>query len=201
MPFGKKANGEAWGEALKATKWKPKPPFVLHTQALRKSSARRTRSDSCRRLLEFLEDENMRLGGFQNGKLKATHEQLYSHGICKDAIAPAIREAEARGLIETWPKEDVRIKQPDGSYKNPPTEYRLTYLPSGDNQEHWPTDDWKGRDFSAPRNRVAKGAETWVSAPENRGAKDGRKPRQRRNARKSVAHCSTPQNRGPNIER
>ena len=103
-----------------------KPPegkaFVWHTLDLMVSPAWRSRSVHCARLLEFLEIENMRHAGKENGQLIATYDQLEKFGIGRRFITAAVDEAETLGLVEVIRRGRVARNK---SYEN---QYRLTYL-------------------------------------------------------------------------
>lgn len=73
--------------------------FIYHTLDLMASPAWQGRSIACARLVDFLELEHARHGGAENGSLLAPYTQLVEFGIGRRLIAPAIREAERRGLI------------------------------------------------------------------------------------------------------
>lgn len=73
--------------------------FIYHTLDLMASPAWRGRSIACARLIDFLELENARHGGKENGRLLAPYTQLVEFGIGRRFIADAIRKAEQRGLI------------------------------------------------------------------------------------------------------
>lgn len=117
--------------------------FVWHTLDLMVSPAWRTRSVHCARLLEFLEIENMRHAGKENGQLIATYEQLERFGIGRRFITAAIDEAEALGLVAVIRRGRAARNK---SYEN---QYRLTYLASrtipDDRAPYYvaPTNEWE----------------------------------------------------------
>ncbi len=78
-------------------------------------------------VLNRIESEHMAHGGAENGKLPVTYEDFERCGVYADGIAPALRELEALGLIETTRKgyggaAEVRM----------PSLYRLTYVAAWD---------------------------------------------------------------------
>lgn len=75
-------------------------PWIWHTIELFSSAAWLGRSINCRRLIDFLEIEHLRQGGNENGSLLAPYNQLVRFGLGRRLIAPAIREAEQRGLVK-----------------------------------------------------------------------------------------------------
>jgi hypothetical protein len=74
-------------------------PWVWQSQSLLCSLAWRGQSINCRRLIDFLMREHMAHAGQENGQLVAPYRQLEAWGIGHRLIAPAILEAEQRGLI------------------------------------------------------------------------------------------------------
>jgi hypothetical protein len=73
--------------------------FCYLTGELINSPAWKAQSIHCRRLIDFLMLEHLNHGGKENGFLKAPFAQLQASGIGRRYIAPAIREAEALGLL------------------------------------------------------------------------------------------------------
>jgi hypothetical protein len=65
-----------------------------------RSPAYRVLSLSARRVLDRVEIELGHHGGNDNGRLPVTYDNFVSYGIERHAIAPAIREAIALGLLE-----------------------------------------------------------------------------------------------------
>jgi hypothetical protein len=97
-------------------------PWTWQSIELRRSHAWRERSINCVRFLEFLEIENMRHAGTENGDLLATYDQLVNWGITRRLIRPTIEEAERLKLVE------VRWGARKAYAKTNPTRFRLTYL-------------------------------------------------------------------------
>ena len=119
--------GEAWG-------W--------HTRALICSPAWRGRSINCVRFMDFLEIEHLKHRGKENGRLLAPYSQLVDFGITRRLIAPAIREAERRGLV------CVERGGKKGTTMTELSRYRLTYWWTRTETSgiwYWqePTDEWK----------------------------------------------------------
>jgi hypothetical protein len=73
--------------------------YVHHLADLVRSPAWRILSLSARRLLDRIEDECLRHGGKDNGKLPVTFDDFVRWGIHRHAIAPAIRECTALGVL------------------------------------------------------------------------------------------------------
>lgn len=139
--FGKpNATGRSSGiRTGKDGKWHRPPkgePWVWHTRELLSSPAWRAQSVNTRRLIDFLEIEHMNHAGTENGKLKATHDQLRAFGLSANLIRDAIEEAAFLGLLRydrggRW------------ALTNQPSIFRLTFLP--DREGYAPTNDWKRR--------------------------------------------------------
>jgi hypothetical protein len=73
--------------------------YVPHLADLIRSPAWRTLSLSARRLLDRVEDEYLRHGGNDNGKLPVTFDDFVRWGLHRHAIAPAMRECVALGVL------------------------------------------------------------------------------------------------------
>jgi hypothetical protein len=74
--------------------------FVPHRLELIESPAWRVLSPSARRVLDRFEIEMCHHGGLRaNGQLVVTYGDFERFGIHTDAIAPAIREVVALGLV------------------------------------------------------------------------------------------------------
>lgn len=122
--------------------YKPEKPFVILPLELMYSPAWKTQSINCRKLMDFLLIEHMRHGGFENGNLLATYDQLEEFGIGRQYIHRIITEAETRGLI-------IAERGGRKGYTNHLSRYTITFLPAiwrGQNGEKFytcPTDDWK----------------------------------------------------------
>jgi hypothetical protein len=109
--------------------------FVMHRRSLLESCSWRVLTLEARQLLDRIELEHLRHGGKENGSLKVPYNDFIDYGMTRrNSIARAIREAEALGLLEV-----VR-----GGFGNRgrsiPNKYRLTYLPTTDQDG---TDEWR----------------------------------------------------------
>ena len=88
-----------------------------------------------RRMLERIEVEHLRHGGFKNGELYVSWNQFVIASISRRKITPLNDLGEALGLLKV-------IRAEDATYDlRAPNAYRLTYLPSAKNAA--PTDEWK----------------------------------------------------------
>jgi len=97
--------------------------FIARPRQLLDSPVLWVLSLSAHRALIRIELEHMAHAGSANGKLPVTYKDLERCGIHPDAVAPALRELEALGIIETTRRgyggaAEVRV----------PSLYRLTYV-------------------------------------------------------------------------
>lgn len=97
-----------------------------------------------RRMLERIEIEHLRHGGFNNGELYVSYQQLVAHGLSRRSIKSTQELGNALGLLEVFQDESHK-----GDLR-PPNRYRLTYLPAKNAAA--PTDEWKA--ISADRAEV-----------------------------------------------
>ena len=139
--FGKpdatgRSSGKWTGRAGKTHRPPKGEPWVWTTRELLASPAWRHQSTNTARLIDFLLIEHMNHAGAENGRLKATHEQLRVYGLGANSIRDAIEEAEFLGLI--------RFKR-GGRWagSNQPSHFRLTIQPDRDGNP--PTNEWKRR--------------------------------------------------------
>jgi hypothetical protein len=118
--------------------------FVPHRIELIESPAWRVLSLSTRRVLDHIEIEMCHHGGHrENGRLPDTFDDFVRHGVRRNSVASAIREAVALGLL-------VVSEQGHGGNAEfrSPNKYRLTYIctkaanPAAKYPDQ-PTDDWK----------------------------------------------------------
>src|SRR5262249_10890247 len=73
--------------------------YVPHTREVLEAPAWRVLSLSGHRVLDRLEIEHLRHGGKDNGELPVTFNNFEAYGIHRHAIAPALRECAALGLV------------------------------------------------------------------------------------------------------
>jgi hypothetical protein len=96
--------------------------FIARPRQLLDSPVLWVLSQSAHRALLRIEIEHMAHAGSANGKLLVTYKDLERCGIHPNAIAPALRELEALGIIETTRKGY------GGAQVREPSLYRLTYV-------------------------------------------------------------------------
>jgi len=92
----------------------------------------------CRRFIDFLMVEQGNHAGRENGKLRATYDQLSKWGIPRKRIAAAIREASERGLVEVTTRGG--LFGPES--RRTPSRYRLTWIGTLD-PSRYATNEWK----------------------------------------------------------
>jgi hypothetical protein len=80
-------------------------------------------SQSAFRALNRIESEHLAHGGAENGKLPVTYADFVRACVHPDAVAPAIRELEALGLVEI-----TRRGYGSSAEIREPSLYRLTYV-------------------------------------------------------------------------
>jgi hypothetical protein len=134
------------------------------------SPANRVMSLSARRVVDRIRIELAHHGGKNNGKLPVTFRDFHKYGIHWNSIAPAVREAEALGVI--------RITQ-YGVASNAefriPNMFALTHLPTNDDQTK-ATEDWRRIKTIEEAEAIAEAAR---KAPARYGKfpKKGRRPK------------------------
>ncbi|MEH2501554.1 hypothetical protein V1290_000365 [Bradyrhizobium sp. AZCC 1578] len=96
--------------------------WAARTVEMLESPAYRVLSLSAHRVISRIEVELAHHGGKENGRLPVTYENFEEYGIDRQAIAPAIREAEALGFIEVT----ERGRAGNAEFRKP-NRYRLTY--------------------------------------------------------------------------
>jgi len=105
-------------------------PFVCLTRELMRSAAWSGCSIYARHLMDFLIIDHMQHAGRENGRLKATYDQLAERGIPRKLVSSAVQELVELGLLERTSKGG----------RNMPSLYRLTFLHTADAK---PTDEWR----------------------------------------------------------
>jgi len=102
------------------------------------SPAYRALSLSAHRVISRIEIELAHHGGNDNGRLPVTKQNFIAYGIHNDAVAPAIREAEALGFI--------RVTEPgrggNAEYRQPKL-FFLTFAHSRESRAEPPPHDWR----------------------------------------------------------
>src|SRR6266478_9520309 len=133
--------------------------FAWRLIEMLESPAYQVLSKSGHRVLARLEIEMAHHGGKDNGRLPVTFENFQNYGIDRHAIAPAIRECEVLGFVETT--EHGRAG--NAEFRSP-NKFRLTYRPTGD---AGPTDDWRRVRSVEDAQRLARQARITLRRKQN----------------------------------
>jgi hypothetical protein len=112
--------------------WSPRPIEMLE------SPAYRTLSLSAHRVISRIEIELARHGGHDNGRLPVTKQAFIAFGVHNDAVAPAIREAEALGFIRVTERG-----RGGNSEHRKPNLFRVTFAHGRNSQSEPPMHDWR----------------------------------------------------------
>ena len=111
--------------------WSPRLIEMLESPAYRVLSV------SAHRVISRIEIEHASHGGSENGNLPVTKQNFMDYGMDHDAIAPAIREAEALGLIRM-----KRGRGGNADYRQP-NRFFLTFAHGRDSRAYPPTHEWR----------------------------------------------------------
>jgi hypothetical protein len=111
--------------------WSPRLIEMLESPAYRALSV------SAHRVISRIEIEHAHHGGNDNGNLPVTKQNFIDYVIHHDAVAPAIREAEALGFI--------RMKHGRGgnAEHRQPNKFFLTFAHGRGSRDYPPTHDWR----------------------------------------------------------
>lgn len=131
--------------------WSPRPIEMLESPAWRALSL------SGHRIVDRIAIELAHHGGNDNGRLPVTFEDFIAYGVHHDAVAPAIREAEALGFIRVT----ERGRGGNAEYKQPNL-FFLTFANSRSGLV--PTDDWRKIKTFKEAKQIAKAARENKSA-------------------------------------
>jgi hypothetical protein len=112
--------------------------FSIRLTEMLASPAYRALTVSAHRVISRIEIELGHHGGNDNGRLPVTFEDFIEYGIHHNAIAPAIREAEALGFIRVT----ERGRGGNSEYRQP-NKFFLTFAYGRDGQAKPPTHDWR----------------------------------------------------------
>jgi hypothetical protein len=108
--------------------------FAAREIKMLESPVFRSLSLSARRALDRIEIELAHHGGMDNGRLPVTYDDFEKYGMDRHAIAPAIRELVALGLVE------MQQGRAGNAEWRRPNLFRLTYKHT---RSGGPTHDWK----------------------------------------------------------
>ena len=129
--------------------------FSARTIAMLRSPAFRVLSLAAHRCLARIEIEHARHAGKNNGRLVVTYRDFVEYGVCREAVAPALRELEALGLIQVT----ERGMAGNAEFRRP-NKLRLTYRYTDDAK---PTDDWAAIKTVDEAERIARQARAALS--------------------------------------
>jgi hypothetical protein len=99
--------------------------YVPHIVELIESPAWQVLSLSAHRVLDRIEIEHLHHGGRENGRLAVRFADFVRYGVHRHAIAPALREVDALGLVEVTQRGHAG----NAEFRSP-NYFRLTYLPT-----------------------------------------------------------------------
>jgi hypothetical protein len=154
--------------------------FVTHQIEMLRSPAWRALSLSARKVLDRIEIEQADHGGADNGKLPVTYADFTKYGIDNKAIAPAIRELDALGIIEVT--ERGRPSKADWRF---PNKFRLTYLPTHDAA---PTQEWRRIKDRKEAAAIAKSARAEKDTAAVQKSKIAAEKRRQANEQEAKSH-------------
>jgi hypothetical protein len=131
--------------------------FIPHRLELLLSPSWQLSPRSLKRVLERLEIEHLRHGGYKNGELYVSFNQFVECGISRRSISPVLKLGEELGLLET-----VRNSEMVQSDIRAPNAYRLTYVPAVDKKT--PSDEWRRLSKESVESIVARFKSTETTA-------------------------------------
>ena len=134
--------------------------------AMLDSPAYRVLSQGAHRVIARIAIELASHGGNDNGQLPITKEQFVEYGLHNDAVAPAIREAEALGFIRIT--EHGRGGNAD---QRRPNLFYITFLNERGSRAKPPSHDWQKIETIEDAERIAAKAR---SAKSERAVNNGR---------------------------
>jgi hypothetical protein len=111
--------------------------FATRPIEMLESPAYRTLSLSAHRVISRVEIELGSHGGNNNGQLPVTKGDFIEYGVHHEAVAPAIREAEALGFVK------VERGRGGNAEHHKPSMFRLTFAHERYSRSAPPTHDWR----------------------------------------------------------
>jgi hypothetical protein len=172
--------------------WSPRLIEMLESPAYRALSL------SAHRVISRIEIELAHHGGNDNGRLPVTKQDFIAYGIHNDAVAPAIREAEALGFI--------RVTEPgrggNAEYRQPKL-FFLTFAHSRESRAEPPPHDWrniKTLDEALAIASAARAAKSAAAVASGRWAAARNKNRSRKPGPNPVPEIRTEKTRVPVME-
>ena len=111
--------------------WSPRLIEMLESPAYRVLSV------SAHRVISRIEIEHASHGGSENGNLPVTKQNFMDYGMDHNAVAPAIREAEALGFIRMKPGRGGNADH------RQPNRFFLTFAHGRGSRAYPPTHEWR----------------------------------------------------------
>lgn len=144
--------------------------------AMLESPAYRALSQGAHRVIARIAIELASHGGNDNGELPVTKEQFCEYGLHPAAVAPALREAEALGFIETTERG-----RGGNAEMRRPSLYRITFLNERGSRANPPTHEWQRIKTVEDAERIAAEAR---KAKSQNAVNNGRASWRKRQAKK-----------------
>jgi hypothetical protein len=160
--------------------------YVPHTRELLEAPAWRVLSLSGHRVLDRIEIEHLRHGGKDNGELPVTFNNFEDNGMDRHAIAPAIRECVALGLLRI-----TRQGSAGNAEHRRPNHFLLTYLPAKGRGKA--SNEWRRLKTVDEADAVAQAARVAVLRPRQKRPKNssgGNHHRRKQNSSGGLRHVS-----------
>jgi hypothetical protein len=155
-----------------STQWCARPLELLE------SPAYKVLSRAAHQVMSRIEIELRHHGGRDNGKLPVTFSDFVEYGLHRHAVAPAIRELEAVGIIRAAHgragNADFRI----------PNIFFLTYANERDGKKSPPPNDWRKIKTVAEAEQLVRAART---AKDRVAAERGRQAWRKKQSSRRVA--------------
>lgn len=123
--------------------------WVSYCRSLIESPTLRVLSRAATLAMHRIELEHIQHGAAANGQLQVTRPQFEDWGVHRDAVARALREFQALGLVEVTEKGRAGV----GGHGEA-THFRLTYVNSKSREP--PADEWRRIDRIEEAERIAK---------------------------------------------
>jgi hypothetical protein len=162
--------------------------FAARRIEMLESPAYRVLSRSGHMIISRVEIELAAHGGNDNGRLPVTTEDFVEYGMHRTSVAPAIREADALGLIRVT----ERGRAGNAEHRSPNLFY-LTYAHHRDSRKHPPTDEWRSIQTLQEANQIACAARANKNElAVERGKRSWRKRQKKKSARTENARLSMP---------
>ena len=131
---------------MESGQWCARPLDLLE------SPAYKVLSRAAHQVVSRIEIELRHHGGRDNGKLPVTFDDFVKYGIHRHAIAPAIRELEAVGIIRT-----AHGRAGNAEFRIPNV-FFLTYANERDGKKNPPPNDWRKIETAEEAEQIVRAA-------------------------------------------